>query len=537
MGQGRHWVRVGVATLATVAIGVGLAPVAADAAATPAIVVTPATGLASGQTLHVTGSGFAAKQDVAGVECLRGAKSPSACDLGNVAFATADASGGFKATFVAHRTVLTNAGFGDCAPDACEMLFALAADFKKQATTPITFDPTKPLPKTTVSAKPATALLDQQSVSVTGTGFIAGDDIVVLECVAAVLFCGPEADAAAASDGHFTLPFAVHRILPGAKGQRVDCGKKPGTCEFLAIDPIDVDYHTTTPLAFDSSVPPPPPPTLAVDPNTNLPFYARVSVTGVHYTPNDTILILECPGKISAACAFVDFVPLDGTGNLTSSPMLQRELPDPLHPARPPIDCAAAGAHCLVIAQSGDGTSVSAPVSFDPHAPMPPPPSVKITPAGPYRNNQILSIKGSNFAPKASFSVAECATQANEQDCFSTVGGPQITTANGSLSTQFQVERRLESFAGFVDCLSTGVSCTLEVTSEGGADVVVPLTFKPKPSAAVAVTPATAVATRGSVSWTTPARASLRAHLLPVKQLAGRVGVAGVMRGLLEDVQ
>jgi hypothetical protein len=507
MGQGRQWVRGFVATIATVAIGIGVAPVVAHAAAAPAIVVTPRTGLASGQTLHVTGSGFAAKQDVAGVECLRGAKDPSACDLGNVAFVTSDANGGFTTTFVAHRTLLTGAGFTDCAPAACEMLFALASDFTKQATTPLAFDPTVPLPKTTLGVKPSAGLLDQQSVTVSGTGFVAGHDIVVTECVVAVLFCGPVIDVTADGGGHFSTAFAVHRILPGAKGQRIDCGKAAGTCELLAVDVLDVDYHTTAPIAFDPSVPPPPPPTLKVDPDTKLPFYARVSVTGTNFAPNDVLLILECASKTAlSSCAFVDFVPLDGSGNLTSSPMLQRLLPDPFHPRRPPADCAASGARCVVIAQSTDGTSVSAPVAFDPHAPIPPPPSVTITPAGPYRNNQIVRIKGSNFAPKAGFSVAECATQPNEQDCFSTAGGPQITTANGSLSTQFQVARRLESFSGFVDCLSAGVQCTLEVSSEGGAAVSLPLTFKSKAGIAVAVTPATRIATRGASSWATPAR-------------------------------
>ena len=154
-----------------------------------------------------------------------------------------------------------------------------------------------------------------------------------------------------------------------------------------------------------------------------------------------------------------------------------------------------------MIAQSSDGTSVSVPVAFDPNAPIPPPPTVAITPAGPYRNNQIVRIKGHNFAPKAAFSVSECVTQPNEQDCFSTGGGPQVTTANGSLSTQFQVQRRLEAFSGFVDCLTKGVQCTLEISSEGGADVIVPLTFKPKPVATAAVTPATSVATRAVSSW------------------------------------
>ncbi len=538
MGQGRQWVRGLVATVATVAIGVGVAPVAAHAAAAPTIVVTPRTGLASGQTLHVTGSGFPAKQDIAGVECRRGTKDPNDCDLGNVAFVKSAVDGTFSTTFTAHRTLLVGAGFTDCAPDQCEMLFALAANFKKQATTPLAFDPTLPPPKVTVTAKPATGLLDQQSVAVSGTGFVAGDDIVVAECVAAVLFCGPSTDATALADGHFSTPFPVHRILPNAKGARVDCAKAPGTCELLAVDVLDVDYHTTVPIAFDASVPPPPPPTLSVDPSTKLPFYARVSITGKNYVPNDVVLILECASKTSTACAFVDFEPLDATGTLKSAPMLQRKLPDLLHPGRAPVDCAAVGVHCLVIAQSGDGSTVSQPVSFDPDAPVPPPPAVTTTPKPPFRNNQIVRIKGTHFAPKASFGVTECALTANEQDCFSFIAGAQITTANGSLSTQFQVARRIESENGFVDCLDKGVECTLEVSSEGGADVVLPLTFKSKPGAAVAVTAATRITARGASSWAAPDRgSSLVAHLPSVEHLAGRVGMTGVVRGLLDEVQ
>src|SRR5580704_10339652 len=47
----------------------------------PVLAVNPDSGLADGQTVSVTGSGFSPFTGVGMVECARGAKGPSQCDL------------------------------------------------------------------------------------------------------------------------------------------------------------------------------------------------------------------------------------------------------------------------------------------------------------------------------------------------------------------------------------------------------------------------------------------------------------------------
>ena len=90
---------------------------AADAAAgSPSITVTPAGVVASGDTVHVVGTGFPAKQDVVAVECAKGTTDPGDCDTFNYVLVTTDAKGAFTTTFGVHRMLFLQTGFLDCAP-------------------------------------------------------------------------------------------------------------------------------------------------------------------------------------------------------------------------------------------------------------------------------------------------------------------------------------------------------------------------------------------------------------------------------------
>ena len=84
------------------------------------------------------------------------------------------------------------------------MLDALASDFTGQATSPLKFDPTDPLPPTTATVKPATLLIDRQTVTVSGSGFRAGDDVEAIECVVANFSCGPGTGGLANGNGGFS---------------------------------------------------------------------------------------------------------------------------------------------------------------------------------------------------------------------------------------------------------------------------------------------------------------------------------------------
>src|SRR5262249_23690086 len=155
----------------------------------------------------------------------------------------------------------------------------------------------------------------------------------------------------------------VRREISTGLGKQFDCAKRPGACELIALDELDVDYHATAPLAFDASVPPPAPPSLVVRPKTDLPPYARVTVTGEHWNPNDPFMImLECAGRGQSACAFLDtFAMPDSGGAFQVAPLLQREVPNFFDPLAAPIDCVKVKSGCSLVVQDSVGDTAVVP--------------------------------------------------------------------------------------------------------------------------------------------------------------------------------
>lgn len=480
MRANRRMVVSVVAAALVIGAGVSAAPASAK---TPSITVTPSKALKPGQTVHITGSGFVPKSEVVGVECLRGTSDPADCDGTNYVLLKTDARGAIRTTFTVHRTLYLPTGLGDCSASGCELLVAPARKFDARANAAIAFDPKAPLPQTAVRVKPSTGLLDQQSLTVRGSGFdyTAGgpnDAVVVFQCVVTPFTCATGVGVRPpGTSGRFAASLPAHRVITDPTGNRVDCAQTKHTCEILVFDLFDADYQATAPLAFDASVPPPPAPTLVVKPDSKLPYYARVSVSGKHWQANDLVFFLECSNSVASACAFIDAAGFtDSQGTFAMKPMLQRMLPDLRDPGSS-VDCAARHSDCVLIAQDTNGDTVTRSVAFDPSAPIPPPPAATIKPAGPYRNNQVVHINGKHFAPKADFQVNECAFTAHVEACYGVIGGTQRTNAAGDLSTLFQLERKLQA-EGPIDCTGKRVQCVLEVSSEGGAAVELPLVFK-----------------------------------------------------------
>lgn len=98
---------------------------AVPASAAPALTVTPGSGLADGQSVTVTGTGFAAGTEVAVSQCREATTCTDA-----LATATVDANGGFTATYTVRRQFAAtdwSTGTGtpvtvDCAAQQCQLV-------------------------------------------------------------------------------------------------------------------------------------------------------------------------------------------------------------------------------------------------------------------------------------------------------------------------------------------------------------------------------------------------------------------------------
>jgi hypothetical protein len=152
------------------AVAVPLATQARAADGAPVITVTPNTGIASGQTLAVTGSGFPAKAETAYVvECSGTTPSSTSCDGNTVQMPTTGADGTFTANITVHSGPV---GDGTCnAGQTCTISATTDISWtipNTSASAPITFAATQPVSKfATVLFAQATA--KGSKVTVSGT--------------------------------------------------------------------------------------------------------------------------------------------------------------------------------------------------------------------------------------------------------------------------------------------------------------------------------------------------------------------------------
>jgi hypothetical protein len=161
------------------ALGVATTGAAVVTPATP--VVTPSAGLANNAVVAVTGSGFAASTTYDAVECVSGATSLAGCNTANLVPITSSISGTLPSTnFTVTAGVIGNGTCGTLAiNDTC------AIDIVTTAYQPVLFATFATITFGTarsVTVSPATGLTNDTTVSVTGSGFTAGDSLYILEC-------------------------------------------------------------------------------------------------------------------------------------------------------------------------------------------------------------------------------------------------------------------------------------------------------------------------------------------------------------------
>jgi len=273
-------------------------PVAADIVVT----VDPATNLADGQPVTVSGTGFAPNASVGTAQCSRasiGSHSTEDCDLSTSRTGSADSDGNASFTLRVKRTITTSHETVDCASaaDACLIGMADLSDFSTSSGMVITFDPNAPpLPPPDVVVSPDSNLVDRQQVAVIASGFIPGEFVQVAQCSAADIepcqngqFGG--AGGQADPTGAVAVGLTVRRAVL-ADADRVDCASAPGACVVIAHasgGPIG-----TAPLDFDGSVPLPPPASISVTPSTGLADRQIVTVTGANFSPNGFAVVSEC---------------------------------------------------------------------------------------------------------------------------------------------------------------------------------------------------------------------------------------------------
>ena len=273
----------------------------------PSITVTPSTGLTNGQTVTITGSGFTPGDSLFAVECLATATSAAGCNTAGATPITANSDGTLPSTTFTVKTGTVGTGTGTCGTSASDLTAcvisvsnATAGDAAHAA---ITF---AALASPTISVSPSTGLKNGESVTITGSGFIAGDSLYAVQCLAtATSAAGCNASGATPitvnSDG--TLPSTTFKVTAGTIGSGA-CGTTTTNARacVITVATITGTDAGAAPIQFaiaKARVVR----TLNARPTLNLHNGQVVTVFGHGFIPRDHVYIVECLAGATGAAS------------------------------------------------------------------------------------------------------------------------------------------------------------------------------------------------------------------------------------------
>jgi hypothetical protein len=209
-------------------------------------------------------------------------------------------------------------------------------------------------------------------------------------------------------------------------------------------------------------------PGVTVTPSTGLVNFQTVTIAGSGFTPGVAVGWSECKHNGSGSAADCDtgntgFTIPDASGSF-SAPFTVRRIIDT---ANGMVDCASAPEACTV----GAGTvtqpsaqSANVPISFDPNAPLPPPPTLTVDPVIGLHDGASLAVSGSGYIPSSQVAIVQCSVPASAATCQTLSLLPADTA--GTFSTHVIVHRLVATPPfGATDCAAAPGTCQLTAVS------------------------------------------------------------------------
>ena len=235
-------------------------------------------------------------------------------------------------------------------------------------------------------------------------------------------------------------------------------------------------------MSFDPNGPLLPPPTISVTPSTDLIDRQSVHVTGSGFRPLRTVQVGQCIGGTTDfyQCRPTSYEPptvaADGTLDTT---LAVRTILQPYDGTT--VDCRSAAGACEV--QVGPLNQGDPPLrqalSFDPDAPLAPPPTLTVTPSTDLVNGQHVVVDGAGFSPESPVGLSECASTSSIGTCA--LGTSVEAAEDGTFSVGIDLHNRL--WAGQVlDCRDPAVTCSMQAYSyfEPDGSATTDLSFDPE---------------------------------------------------------
>ncbi len=329
-----------------------------------------------------------------------------------------------------------------------------------------------------VSATPTTGLGWRTNVTVTITSAPALATLRILECYWDIEPDGgcstigmPTTDAAGAATAIVTTLRSVHDEEGGG-----DCwSPRALRCELAVFAPDVGLIGERIPITFDTSTPPPPPPSVAVTPTSGLPAESLLSVHLDGLLAFGSVQLEQCTSEVTMRCRSA------GSGQADAHGMLDAELVATRLIGAFPFDCATAPTPCFARVSSEGPNVETVPLFFDPTAPLPPRPSVDVSPTDHLADGQTVTISGRGFTASNLVAFAVCAADVRgTDDCDTQHFGAAPTGIGGSFASTLNVHSVIITSIGrTVDCRRAPGTCVLAVAtfSDLSQTAVVPLTF------------------------------------------------------------
>ena len=272
------------------------ADVDASGTAGPAAEVTPAEGLTDGQEVELRTTGLPEASSAA--MCAADVTPESLgrrCDGRTTTPLARDGAG--PAPFQVVRTLDIAGQRRDCAAPATPCAVAVGTLDGPIAVVPVTFDPDRAIlvPALSVTSPPGGAR-DGDTVEVSGTGFVPGAEVPVVQCDGAAESSGcmslTTATYVADADGAFAGTMRVTRRLDTTAGT-TDCAAEP--CRLVTESPTT--DPVSRPVAFAPPDGPLADPTLTVSPAGPHAPGDVVAVTGTGFARHAAIDVTLCAGS------------------------------------------------------------------------------------------------------------------------------------------------------------------------------------------------------------------------------------------------
>jgi hypothetical protein len=300
-------------------------------------------------------------------------------------------------------------------------------------------------------------------VTVHGAGFARNALLEVSECVIGVpeescIGLGYEnSDASGGVDASARvtrLPFQT----------TVDCATAHCVLQVLDISRGDV---AGTKLSFDPTIPVP---TIALDPSGPLPFRGYVTAMLRHFTPAMSYTGSECYG--SGGCGPEVTGVAGAGGDLQLRVEVRRIVPGITEDGPFPLDCATQG--CFLRIEPADNNaleSLSVRLTFDPNAPLPPPPTLTVAPATGLPYSATVHVTGAGYLAGSGVDLSECPSGPSPTRCR--VLPTVRADAAGDIDTSVEVQRVPADFLPpGVDCAGAVGTCVVVAQQAGSIDPV-----------------------------------------------------------------